>query len=450
MSVARLTSSLSLVCLFSLGCGGPADRTPPQLTPENELSPGVEPPSETTLLSGPDAYATESEARFTFNGPKESYECRLDEGDWEPCESPATYSDLDEGARVFGLRGVDAQGSAEAEPVYWYWAVDTTPDGVLGTAPKRFYFDVEEHSVWLPYAANRPVDRNADDITRLLIAIHGTSYSAWQFLENGVLAAEDADKLDETLVVAPQILRADEVEEIVDDEMLYWAGFPFWGSQRAYLGSEPVELQISAFEALDRLLIDFASTTRFPNLDEVVVFGHSGGGQFSNRYATANPVDLPGERPTGVNLRYVVSAPSSFVYFDDRRYDADSGSFVVPENAPEDYNEYGFGLDELYAYLADQADADEFRQRYDQRTVYYLVGSDDNDPHDETLSTSPGAVMQGDHRVERMERYYDHLADHFGSQIYNRQHMAIVPDATHWGQRIMRSDEGLEALFGTP
>jgi Ca2+-binding RTX toxin-like protein len=63
-------------------------------------------------------------------------ECRLDEGDWRPCASPATFSDVGEGTHAHEVRLTDAQGDtaiASSEPV----TVDTTAPTVTLSAPAQ-------------------------------------------------------------------------------------------------------------------------------------------------------------------------------------------------------------------------------------------------------------------------------------------------------------------------
>ena len=86
---------------------------------------------------------------------------------------------------------------------------------------------------------------------------------------------------------------------------------------------------ISSFGAMDVLLESLCDRKRFPNLQRIVVTGHSAGGQFVHRWALSSnswcfgdgqyahrwapKSDLP-------NVRTVVANPRSFTYLDNRRY----------------------------------------------------------------------------------------------------------------------------------
>src|SRR4030095_3125566 len=73
--------------------------------------------------------------------------------------------------------------------------------------------------------------------------------------------------------------------------------------------------RLTSFDLADEILRKAATKTVFPNLDLVVVAGHSAGGQFVTRYEMANRV----HETLGVQLKYVVANPSSYAYPDSTR-----------------------------------------------------------------------------------------------------------------------------------
>src|SRR3984893_19299219 len=76
----------------------------------------------------------------------------------------------------------------------------------------------------------------------------------------------------------------------------------------------PAPAPASSFEVLDALLARLADRRLFPNLNQVVVAGHSGGAQVVQRYAIAGKGELALTRQ-GIGVRYVVANPSSYAYF---------------------------------------------------------------------------------------------------------------------------------------
>jgi Domain of unknown function (DUF1929)/Kelch motif len=102
----------------------------------------VEPPDaditspETEILSGPPPSTTATSATFEFRADEQgsSFECRLDDGDWTTCQSPATYPGLAVGPHQFLVRATDPAGNIDSTPAAWDWAVAGATSPVSETA----------------------------------------------------------------------------------------------------------------------------------------------------------------------------------------------------------------------------------------------------------------------------------------------------------------------------
>jgi DNA-directed RNA polymerase specialized sigma24 family protein len=83
---------------------------------------------DTELTETPDSLDTGS-ARFAFESTekKSTFECRLDDGAFEGCTSPKSYSGLDDGEHRFRVRAVDRAGNPDPKPAAFRWTVDTIP-----------------------------------------------------------------------------------------------------------------------------------------------------------------------------------------------------------------------------------------------------------------------------------------------------------------------------------
>lgn len=84
-----------------------------------------------TIDSGPMNTTNSPTATFTFSGTDEgqaltNFECSIDNGNFEPCTSPHTYSNLADGSHEFQVRGRDLAGNLSAE-VTRRWTIDTVP-----------------------------------------------------------------------------------------------------------------------------------------------------------------------------------------------------------------------------------------------------------------------------------------------------------------------------------
>ncbi len=86
-------------------------------------------PPQTTIDSGPSGPTNDSTPTFAFssNEPGATFECRIDDGPYEACESGAPLGELGDGTHTFSVRAVDAAGNLDASPATRTFTVDTVP-----------------------------------------------------------------------------------------------------------------------------------------------------------------------------------------------------------------------------------------------------------------------------------------------------------------------------------
>src|SRR5205085_11822237 len=120
--------------------------------------------------------------------------------------------------------------------------------------------------------------------------------------------------------VAPQfVTEADVTAHALGPDMPIWTDSGWkQGDQSRTTTQLPADTAVSSFTVVDELVTALADRTRFPNLAEIVVAGHSAGGQLVHRYLAASSKE-DSLRPSGIGVRYVVASPSSYLYFDTRR-----------------------------------------------------------------------------------------------------------------------------------
>ena len=192
-----------------------------------------------------------------------------------------------------------------------------------------------------------------------------------------------------------------------------------------------------------------ACRERFPDLERIVIVGHSAGAQFVQRHAVASPVSNLA-KGQGIAVRHVVVGPSSYLYLDAARRGHGPGGAYGPPSGPAllhcpGYDRYKYGLQRPNAYVA-RIDADELRRSYAGKEVVYLVGEHDNDPNDPHLDRSAAAMLQGSDRRDRCLAYRDYLAQLYGG-VPPSHVFEIVQRLGHEGARILRSPIGLRWLF---
>ena len=197
--------------------------------------------------------------------------------------------------------------------------------------------------------------------------------------------------------------------------------------------------RVSSYAAVDRIVEKFLDAALFPAIREIVVTGHSAGGQVVHRYAASSTVQ--DEVRDGVTFRYVVANPSTYLYLGPER-ENEAGDFTVPGGGCDDYDEWHYGVQDRNTW-AERLEADTIRALLSRRDVRILVG--DADTLSASLDVSCGANLQGPNRYLRgrtIVRFMDSLyVGHAHAEM-------IVPGVGHSSRSMWLSDVGLQSLFG--
>ncbi|MCA8243921.1 alpha/beta hydrolase [Burkholderia sp. AU32262] len=308
---------------------------------------------------------------------------------------------------------------------------------VKAVADQRITVDTPQGRAVLPVYADHPLDQAAPDVTRVFIVIHGTLRNADAYYASGREVVEKAGAAGTgTMVVAPQFLtRADVRAFSLPAPTLAW-------TQEGWKDGEPARQAgpISSFAALDALLAHFADRGRYPSLSTVVVIGHSAGAQLLQRYAVVGREGDALAR-TGIAVRYVVANPSSYLYFDDERPNAEAMAGGACPRATE----WKYGLKSAPPYVASQ-DVRDLETRYVARHVVYLLGQADTNPTTHFIDRSCAAMAQGPYRLARGLAYFDYLKKRHPDDL--AQQVVEVPGVGHDGLGMFTSACGLAVLFG--
>ena len=300
--------------------------------------------------------------------------------------------------------------------------------GVKDISPERLALDGGELAVGLSQDWRQPLPQ----IQRALIIVHGRLRNAQTYLHSAEQAASQAGQGANTLVIAPQFLNESDVQRNhLERQVLRWKGND-WMAGEASIGPG----QVSSYGALDQIIKHLGNRTLFPALKDIVVAGHSGGGQVVQRFALIGH-DHPTLQREGISLRFVVANPSSYAYFSPQRpvrFDAAS--------CPG-FDNWKYGLQQLPDYARGQS-AEQLEQAYVSRTVTYLLGQQDTDPNHPALDKSCEAEAQGAYRLIRGHNYFDYLKQRH-PQLSHR--LVEVPGVGHNGDGMLTSPEGQKALF---
>lgn len=280
------------------------------------------------------------------------------------------------------------------------------------------------------------------NVARAVVFVHGVKRNADDYFGVGLHVLKAARlPADGTLLIAPNFMV--QADEGATSAMPLWGGGTWMQGEASERGVEGV----TSFQALDDIVHWLADRKRFPQLQEIVMIGHSAGAQLMQRYAVMNELEAS-LQPAGIAIRYVISSPSSYVYFDPHRPDGDN--FDLPKSIMcPGYNNYRYGVDNPPEYLARQhLSGQQLFARYAARNITYMVGARDNNGNHRYLDKACGAAMQGSNRVERQlnfVRYERFLSAQWKIAVNHPEFQ--VPGAAHEADKLFRSEETAQKLF---
>jgi pimeloyl-ACP methyl ester carboxylesterase len=289
----------------------------------------------------------------------------------------------------------------------------------------------------LPLYVSDDWSKAQPSITRAVLVLHGRLRNAGVYYRSAQAAQAAAGKAGKaTIIIVPQFLAEVDVEHWhLPPDTLRWS-LEGWEGGEPALGPTPA----SSFDALDAILARLADRNIFPNLKQVVVAGHSGGGQVVQRYAIATQ----GEgrlAAAHIGVRYVVANPSSYAYFSAERPEPQIAASCAG------YNNWKYGMEARPPYLASPTAA-ELEQRYVARQVIYLLGTADTNPDHPALDKSCMAEAQGPYRYARGHSYAATMAKRDGGTPNHT--VWDVQGVGHDGDKMLTSPCGLAALFDLP
>ena len=296
-----------------------------------------------------------------------------------------------------------------------------------------YYYD--EVPTSLPLFSNIDINEENSQADKAIVVLHGANRNADEYFNSVYSAASYLSIQNETIIIAPQFLLLEDIESWeLSPDTPYWQNLTGWtiGNKSISTAQHPRDFQLSSYTIMDSLL-SFINN-EFTNVNDIILVGNSAGAQFINRYAGGSPL------PFDDKIRFVISAPSSFLYFDENRYQYPN-SWGVPSNC-NNYNRYKYGLGDLNNYMSTSGE-DSIIARYQKRNIMYLVGEQDNGG-----TTDCQSMVQGQNRIERSLTYYNYLQYFYNSEITNNHKIAIISNVNHNHDQIFNSSCGRKAIFG--
>jgi len=316
---------------------------------------------------------------------------------------------------------------------------------VTAVASKGFQISTAQGSGVVPFLISLDWSKPQPKISRAVIIFHGKGRDVEGYYRTLMEAADDAGSAGrETAFIAPQFLDEEDISaHHLAAEILRWHGTA-WEAGEAAVAPFPV----STFEIVDALLSRLGDRGVFPNLKNVVLAGHSGGGQLVQRYAVVGR-EAGTLSKAGVHVRFVIANPSSYLYFSDERPTANGGFAPFKNEACRDFNRWKYGTIGAPEYVKINADNSwaVMEAAYAQRDVIYLLGTADTDPREKDLDISCSAEAQGAMRFARGQAYYSYLRGR-NHGTWN-QHLWFAPGVAHSSHKMFTSGCGVRAVFDT-
>ena len=294
------------------------------------------------------------------------------------------------------------------------------------------------------------------NVRRALIMVHGTNRNPDHYFRTAAGAAFLANALGDTIVIAPAFFSSDKGcnDKLQENEVSWSCRGDSWRSGGVSISNS----NLTSFDFMDELLHRLADKKFFPNLNAIVIAGHSAGGQFVARYEMAGRV----ADTLGVAVSYAIANPSSYAWPDaSRPLPVDDGA---PESAiaawkseaphanfsygpfdatkAEKYNLWPYGLvGRSSGYTAKSTD-EELLKQLASRNATYLISQVDTLPLG-GFDGSPNAMAQGATRRARGEAFVKYTNEKYGA----KGKILIIPECGHNDRCVYTTDAALSVIF---
>ena len=273
-----------------------------------------------------------------------------------------------------------------------------------------------------------------NNIEQIILPLHGTLRNGEEYYSD--LCKSIKEKLEQTLIVAPNFKRVDDERE--NDEF-YWG--KIWYEKWKY-GYQAQNAELSSFDIMDNLVQFLDNKNKYPKLKRIILIGHSAGGQFVQRFAAGSQINSD----ITSKLHLVVSNPSSYLYLHPERINFinnDFESFLPNDSNCDEYDNYIYGLEKDLPPYLEKFSKKEIQQIYARNPVIYLMGEEDKDL--DLLDRSCEANFQGKNRIDRAYNFFQYIRKYFPE---NKHYFYSVPKVGHDHLKIFQSTAAQDIFFG--
>ncbi|KAF5345462.1 hypothetical protein D9758_013662 [Tetrapyrgos nigripes] len=279
------------------------------------------------------------------------------------------------------------------------------------------------------------------EVTRAIIvpgAEARDSWSYWITMQNIKMDLASTDSTfnpNTTSIMSPCFLSQNDITAGAGNaNQLNWKGGDWFSGD--FANGPTNGDNISSFDVLDALVNYYTNASMYPNIQAVVLAGHSAAGQIFQRYAAMRIPTINDDR-----VNYIVANPGSYLWLvtDRPHQNASCASVNV-------YDKYKYGLTGgIVGYSTGDfknLGRDGVVSRYRGRNVHYALGTADNGPGD----TGCEASTQGATHLERGDNFISMLNNSNGGMPSSHT-VDMIEGVSHQQDQMFNSSQLRERLF---
>lgn len=287
---------------------------------------------------------------------------------------------------------------------------------------------------------------NPNKVKRAIVSLPGRPRDSWKYANlfyNALKWVYAKNKYGieegEVIIVAPLALNQDDqAVGGTNGEDSNWAvyrmsNWEFGGSTQ----SPKTANSVSFYTGLDKIIDNLMDKSQYPNLNKVVVAGHSMGGQAVVRYAL-----MKHEKSYDSDIMYWAGNPGSYTWLVEDR--------PTSEDCKNSENSYPYGMDDsdgfpkyARAMVENGQSVGDIVNRFRSRTVHYALGLLDNGAGD----THCEALAQGANHLQRGANFVQMLNNQDGG-LPGTHTVSYVPGVSHQDYPMIAADKSLDFIFG--
>ena len=204
---------------------------------------------------------------------------------------------------------------------------------------------------------------SVSNVKNAIIVVHGNNRNSDDYFSNMMSAIISLGLENEVLVISPRFIIQGEKSS---DSDWYWNTTSWkWGNQSySQSGSN-----ISSFAVLDTLLNRLNSENIYPNLESVLITGHSSGAAFTQLYSATKENNKYME----INLEFAVMNSQYFLHADSNRL---QNNQLLPLENCSNYNDWPSGFSNLNPYLLSISKNTSYNNFINNKVLYFIGTSD--------------------------------------------------------------------------